>query len=363
MPEPAFKRVEEVFHQAVALPLPERPALLDAACAGDAELRSAVEALLRVDAEAADIFSHSQIDRVARGARQWAPTLPAPDAGGAASDSGRLPQVPGYEMLRVLGRGGMGVVYLAKHMALERLVALKMLPNTAVAPEQLDRFRIEALAVARLEHPNVVPIYDIREFAGHPYFTMEYVAGPDLAALLDGRPLEVTAVVRLMETLARAAHAVHQVGIIHRDLKPANVLFALDRAIAADAADAKVGGARLDQLIPKLSDFGIAMDQTAKRRITQTGVAMGTPCYMAPEQVRGTRSGVGPCADVYALGSILYELLTGRPPFDAATPIEIIAQLLNQEPLSPARLRPRLPTDLVTICLKCLEKSPRRRYA
>jgi serine/threonine protein kinase len=349
MPKPPLKRIEELFNQTVALPLEQRSAALDAACGGDAELRAAVETLLRHHGEATDVLRDGPVAREAFAARKITVAEP-------------LPPIPEYEVLRELGHGGMGVVYLARHLPLRRLVALKRLPTLPATDEQLARFRLEAEALARLQHPNIVPIYHIGEFEGHPYFTMEYIAGPSLAVLMDERPQDVTASARLLEVLARAVHAVHECGIIHRDLKPANVLFAFSSDPEGNS-DALPSRSRLNEAVPKITDFGLAKDRTSPRHLTQAGVIMGTPCYMAPEQVRNRRGGVGPAADIYALGSILYQLLTGRPPFDAATPIEIIAQLLNREPLSPAQLRPRLPRDLVTICLKCLEKSPFLRYA
>jgi WD40 repeat protein len=354
MPKPALKQVEELFHQAVALSPELRHTYLDEVCAGNAELRAAVETLLRHDADNTDIFQAGPMARHAQEARQNAPTLPAATTGQGAA----LPEIPEYEMVRQLGRGGMGTVYLARHIPLKRLVALKMLTAGPATAEQLARFRIEAEALARLQHPNVVPIYDIGQFQGYPYFTMEYIAGPSLADMLDGRPQDVASSARLVEVLARAVHAVHQCGIIHRDIKPANILFSRDSSGSALPEES-----RLIEGTPKISDFGLAKDQTSPHRFTLAGVIMGTPCYMAPEQVRNREGSIRPAADTYALGSLLYELLTGRPAFDAATPIEIIAQLLHEEPLSPARLRPRLPADIVTICLKCLEKSPRRRYA
>jgi serine/threonine protein kinase len=218
MPEPPLKRLEELFHQAVALPADQRPAFLDAACAGNADLRAAVETLLSHDATGP---IRGPIAGEPGGAGP-APTLPAR----THAPSSPYPQVPGYEVVQVLGRGGMGVVYLARHVPLNRLVALKMLSDVRAGGEQVARFRGEAEALARLRHPNVVPIYDVGEFEGRPYFTMEFVAGPSLASVLDGRPQDVTDSARLVETLARAAHAVHQCGIVHRDLKPANVLLA-----------------------------------------------------------------------------------------------------------------------------------------
>jgi serine/threonine protein kinase/WD40 repeat protein len=366
MPEPPLKRLEELFHRAAALPPDQRPTYLSEACAGDADLRAAVEDLLRLDVTGT---IPSPVSRRPGQESVSATTILPSGASGPTAPAG-LPQVPGYELLRVLGHGGMGVVYLARHVALDRRVALKMLSDVRATPEQVVRFRGEAEALARLQHPNVVPIYDVGEFEGHPYFTMEYVAGPSLAALLDGRPQDVVASARLVETLARAAHAVHQCGIVHRDLKPANVLLQTTEHTEdtekrqKDPSSSSVSSVcSVVSCCPKITDFGIARDRAAARRLTEAGAVMGTPGYMAPEQVDHAPGAVGPGADVYALGSILYEMLTGRPPFDGETPLETIAQLVNQEPLSPARLRPRLPADLVTVCLKCLEKSPHRRYA
>jgi WD40 repeat protein len=358
MPGPPLKRVEELFHQAAALPPDLRPGFLGEACGGDDALREAVETLLRHDGDATDLLGAGPLAREADQVRQLDPTRPMP--GGAALPPTALPQIPDYEVRRVLGRGGMGVVYLAFHVPLKRLVALKTLPDTPVTPGHLARFRTEAEALARLQHPNVVPIYEVGEWQGHPYFTMEYVAGPALADLLDGRPQDSDDAAALVEVLARAVHADHQCGIVHRDINPANVLLASG---GRQPPDTRSGSLRppLAEYTPKLTDFGVAKDLASSSRLTLTGTAVGTPSYMAPEQVRGGT--VGPAADVYALGSVLYELLTGRPPFDAPTAVEVIAQLTHEEPLAPSRLRPRLPRDLETICLKCLEKSPRRRYA
>jgi serine/threonine protein kinase len=341
MPRPAWKRVEELFHQAVELPPGERAAFLDRACAGDADLRAAVEELLR----------HDRDDDTAR-------FLPSPVArpAAAARQAERLPHIPGYVLLEELGRGGMGVVYKARQTSLGRLVALKMLlPGPPATPEQLARFRTEAEALARLHHPNIVPIYEVGEHEGQPYFTMEYVPGPSLGHFVASKPQEFSAAARLVEVLARAMQAAHLSGIVHRDLKPANVLLS-----PAGGPDSPVS---LGVYEPRITDFGLAKDLAAGRKVTLSGMTMGTPSYMAPEQARGGGSEVGPAADVFSLGAILYELLTGRPPFDAATPAETVAQLLGEDPLPPSRLRPGLPRDLATICLKCLEKSPRRRFA
>jgi serine/threonine-protein kinase len=249
------------------------------------------------------------------------------------------------ELLRELGRGGMGVVYLARQTKLDRLVALKVIrAGEHSSGEERRRFDGEARAVARLQHPHIVQIFDLGEVGGCPYFAMEYVEGLSLARGLVGTPWPARQAAALVEVLARAMHYAHGQGIVHRDLKPANVLLTADGT-------------------PKVSDFGLAKCLDGHGASTQTGTAMGTPSYMAPEQAASKARRVGPAADVYALGAILYELLTGRPPFRAETAVETALQVLNEEPVRPGRLRPGLPRDLETVCLKCLEKDPRRRFA
>ena len=369
MAKPSIQQVEELFHHAATLAPGERAAFLDGACPGDPELRAAVEELLQNDTEQGDThtFLVSPLADAAAACRSDAPTRPSSPAVVPADTP--WPRIPGYQLLAELGRGGIGVVYLARQANLNRLVALKMLlPATLAWPEHQERFRNEAEALARLNHPNIVPIFEVGTAAGQPFFTMEYVPGPSLARVLNGQPQEPSAAARLLEILARTIHTIHQRGIIHRDLKPANVLL---QPVGAGRQEAEPKPSSVDlsllpppaSLIPKVTDFGLAKDLAAPRKLTQTGAALGTPAYMAPEQVRNVRGGVGRAADIYALGSILYEMLTGRPPFLAETLAETWTQLLNEEPLPPARLRPRLPRDLATICLKCLEKSPRQRYA
>lgn len=374
MGKPTFKHLEKLFHEAVALSGNERSAFLDAACAADADLRQAVEDLLRhAGTETTDKVLVSPVAFMAAQLRADAPTLPAPDAI-VRSEVGPAPSgIPGYEILEELGRGGMGVVYKARQSKLNRIVALKMLlPHDTPAPETLARFRTEMATLAKLQHPNIIVIYDIGEYQGRPYFTMEYVAGPGLDRLLQGRPQDMSASARLIETLARTIHAVHQQGIIHRDLKPANVLFQRNAEVPLDTTGQNsrnvatpVHSAFLTSrsFSPKITDFGLAKDQAASLKITQTGVTMGTPVYMAPEQARSAFGPVGPGTDIYALGSILYEMLTGRPPFEAESTADVLNRLLHDEPVSPERLRPKLPPDLVTICMKCLEKIPSKRYA
>jgi tetratricopeptide (TPR) repeat protein len=268
-----------------------------------------------------------------------------PRSGGSGSSVPPRPEVPGYEILGELGRGGMGIVYKARELAADRIVALKMiLAGGHADPEDLVRFRIEAEAVCRLQHANIVQVHEISEHNGLPYFSLEYCSGGSLADTLDGTPLPAERAARLIEPLARAIQAAFQQGIIHRDLKPANVLL-------ADSGE------------PKITDFGLAKRLDAATVHTQTGAVMGTPSYMSPEQAAGRTKELGPATDIYGLGAILYELLTGRPPFKAATAMETMQQVVKQEPASPRLLQPTTPRDLETICLKCLQKEPRKRYA
>jgi serine/threonine-protein kinase len=277
-----------------------------------------------------------------------------------ASGSGAPPRfaVPGYEILDVLDRGGMGIVYRARQVALKRVVALKMiLAGPHAGPAQRARFRTEAEALARLRHPNIVQIYEVGEVEDRPFFAMEYVEGGTLADRLAGTPLPSRSAAELTETLARAVDYAHQQGIVHRDLKPANIL--LQQEPGADASSPGFS--------PRISDFGLARivdaTESAGGCRTSSGAILGTPSYLAPEQAEGKPGTVGPAADVYALGAILYELLTGRPPFQGETTLDTLEQVRLQEPVPPRRLQPKVPRDLETICLKCLEKEPYRRYA
>jgi serine/threonine-protein kinase len=255
-----------------------------------------------------------------------------------------LPEVPGYRMEALLGRGGMGVVYRAWHLRLNRAVALKMLlAGPCARPEELERFLREAEAVAALRHPNIVQVYDVGDVDGRPYFTMEFIEGGNLGEQIQGVPQPARQGAALVATLADAIHAAHQNGIVHRDLKPGNILLTADGT-------------------PKVTDFGLARRLQGEGGLTLSGVPMGTPSYMAPEQARGNKGAVGPATDVYALGAILYELLTGRPPFRAESATATLQQVVADEPVPPARLNPRVPRDLQTICLKCLYKESHKRY-
>jgi eukaryotic-like serine/threonine-protein kinase len=279
-------------------------------------------------------------------ARPRVPRRPA-DPSEASANEGTfdpsLPAVDGYDILAELGYGGMGVVYKARHRRLNRLVALKMIRAGSLArPEDRERFRIEAEVVAKLRHPNIIQIYDIGEVGGLPFVALELLEGGGLDASLGGNPQPGRPSARMVATLARAVHAAHQAGVVHRDLKPSNVLFARDGT-------------------PKITDFGLAK-HLEEDGPTETGQVLGSPCYIPPEQARGEAKDVGPAADVHALGAILYEMLTGRPPFKGTTPLETVIQVLDQEPVPPSQLQCQVPRDLETICLKCLAKQPHRRY-
>jgi hypothetical protein len=253
--------------------------------------------------------------------------------------------VPGYVIEGVLGQGGMGIVYKARHLALKRMVALKMmLAGGHALPEQRDRFKSEAEAVARLQHVNIVQIHEVGEHQGLPFCALEFVSGGSLARKLSRRPLPASESARLLEALAQAMHLAHSRGIVHRDLKPGNVLLAEDGT-------------------PKISDFGLAKKLDEDSGQTQAGQVLGTPSYMAPEQAEGRTHRVGPPADVWALGAILYECLTGRPPFLGETALETLLQVRSQDPQPPHVRNPAVPRDLEVICLKCLHKEPEKRYA
>jgi serine/threonine-protein kinase len=252
-----------------------------------------------------------------------------------------------YELLEELGRGGMGVVYRARQRSLDRIVALKMILRGELAtPEDLARFQTEAQAAANLEHPSIVPVYNAGEHEGQAYFSMRLVEGQTLAAVLTRGPLQPRDAARYLAALARAVHYAHEHGILHRDLKPSNIL--------------------LDQNDhPHITDFGLAKrvsGETPAAGRTATGAIVGTPAYMAPEQVSNRRGVLSPVSDVYSLGVILYEMLTGRPPFQAATPVDTLLLVLDQDPVPPRLLNRGVDADLEMICLKCIQKEPELRY-
>jgi WD40 repeat protein len=270
------------------------------------------------------------------------PTLP-PDSATGSADPARQ-KVRGYEILSELGRGGMGVVYKARQVGLDRVVALKMiLGGSHTDPATLARFQAEALAIAKLQHPNIVQIYETGQQEDLPYLSLEYVDGGSLDLRLADRPMPPREAAELVKTLAHAVHAAHQAGVIHRDLKPANVLLTTSG-------------------VPKITDFGLAKTLGDDRGQTASGAILGTPSYMAPEQAGGRRREITRAVDVYALGAILYELLTGRPPFQAETQLDTLLLVVSEEVTPPSDLRKAVPRELEAICLKCLQKQPQNRY-
>jgi tetratricopeptide (TPR) repeat protein len=265
-----------------------------------------------------------------------------------------LSDIPGYHLLEVIGRGGSSIVFRAHDQKLRRAVAIKVLRSRAGVVDR-ERFQREATALASLRHPNITRAHGAGETNERPYLVMEHIAGGSLGRQIAGQPQAPHAAARLIRQLADAIDAAHAAGFVHRDLKPSNVL--LDRHFG----QAETAG--LDRFVPKVTDLGIVKDLNCDDDITKTRDFLGTPSYMAPEQVRGSGQNVDCRTDIYALGAVLYELLTGRPPFRAGSPFDTMLQVKHDEPVPPSELCPKLPRDLETICLKCLEKDPGRRYS
>jgi serine/threonine-protein kinase len=272
------------------------------------------------------------------------PTRPC-SAPGGRSEVDPHATIGDYELIEEIARGGMGVVFRARHKGLKRLVALKMILSGQMAThEERQRFLREAELAANLDHPNIVPIYEVDEHEDRPFFSMKLIEGESLSRQVARFVQDPAAAARMVAILARAVHYAHGQGFLHCDLKPSNVLI-----------DTRGR--------PYLTDFGLARRTGVESSLSISGAILGTPSYMAPEQATGSRAGLGPATDVYGLGAILYELLTGRPPFRAPSIMETIVQVLERDPAPPRELRPEVPRALESICLKCLEKSPRDRYA
>jgi tetratricopeptide (TPR) repeat protein len=331
------------------------------------------------DARIRDLDAATLAPRDSPATSSEAQTIPPDAATSKGAAAIPPPSIPGYDILGELGRGGMGVVYKARQQGLKRLVALKMILTGAHAgPAELARFRGEAEAVAKLQHPNIVQVYEVGETDGIPFFSLEFVDGGCLADQLQGMPQVPRLAAQLVQVLANAIHCAHQHGIVHRDMKPANILLQKEEASgketmvrssiwsttlhALSSSNQRAGspGVPLPYGNPKITDFGLAKPVEGDSGLTKSGAIVGTPSYMAPEQADNKQ--VGPLADVYALGAILYEMLTGRPPFRASTPLDTVLLLITEDPVPPSRLQPKLPRDLETICLKCLEKDQRKRY-
>ena len=341
----AAQEVDEASFEALAAyldDLQQGRAVDAAALAQDRpELGSALRCL-----QALEQFAQApQLDEPPRPADET-PTVALTDTTPAPSPANESVRTFGqYELLGELGRGGMGVVYRARQKKLDRTVALKMvLASQLASSQQLRRFEAEGRAAASLRHANIVRLLDSGHVEGQPYLAMDYIAGQNLARRLQQGPLELEAAVQLVCDVARAVDYLHKQGIVHRDVKPSNIL--LD-----------------EEGQPYLTDFGLAKLLAADSQLTGTGVAAGTPSYMAPEQAAGQPDDVTPLCDVYSLGAVLYELIAGRPPFQAASAIDVLIQVLESEPVNPRHLNPKIPRALATICLKCLEKQPAARYA
>jgi hypothetical protein len=258
-----------------------------------------------------------------------------------------LPVVPGLEILSLLGRGGMGIVYKARQLALDRIVAVKQIIPRAggLCDEDLSRFQIEAQAIGKLHHPHVVQVYEVGETQGAPYLLLEFIDGGTLTQRLQGKPQPARWSAEVIRDVAGAVQAVHESGLLHRDLKPGNILLTTAGT-------------------PKITDFGLTKRlEDSSAGLTQSGAIVGTPMYMAPEQAAGKTRELSPAIDIYALGAILYEMLTGRPPFQGETTMDTVFQVVHGDTIAPRRFRANIPRDLETICLKCLQKDRTRRYA
>lgn len=334
--QPEFDLLDDYLQQLQAGQQPDREALLSE----HPGLASALECL-----EALENMAPPSAEMAAADAARAHQAIASQDSAEAETPLVHVPRDFGsYELLEEIGRGGMGVVYKARQKGLDRVVAVKMiLASFLASPEHVRRFQVEAKAAAGLRHPNIVHIHDVGQFHGQHYFTMEYVEGQSLAERIARGPLEPDAAARLLETVARAVGHLHQHGIVHRDLKPSNILLDVEG-------------------LPYVTDFGLAKVFQPGSEMTATGVIAGTPSYMSPEQATGHGGQIGPGSDVYSLGAVLYELLTGQPPFREENPLDTLVQVLDVEPTLPRQLNPRIPRALELICLKCLAKSADDRY-
>jgi TolB-like protein/predicted Ser/Thr protein kinase len=335
--ETELKKIEAIFHSALECEPDKLSTFLDSACAGDESLRRKVEALLKSYQQATDFIESPP--------RALAAKVVKSEAAQPTSPIGRT--IGDYEIIELIGRGGQGVVYRARQKGLNRTVALKIIGLGQWATEaHLKRFRLEAAAAARLDHPCIVPIYEVGEYEGACYFSMKFIEGAQLNEVAERQSMSLRDAAELIAKLARTIHHAHEHGILHRDIKPGNILI-------------DVKGE------PHLTDFGLARLVETESTVTRTLEVLGTPSYMAPEQAAGNNpatAGLTSATDVYGIGAVLYQLLTGHPPFAGGTTYETIKLLLETEPRQPRLLNRKIDRDLSTICLKCLEKDPHRRY-
>ncbi len=352
---------EALFHLALEKSPDERGDFLDDACTGNAAMRERVEVLLQAHHASGSFLDRPPYAGVAameetldlpdlspqrRDSAAQAETLPLASPASAAPALGtNVRYVGDYELLAEIARGGMGVVYKARQVSLDRIVAVKMILAEQFATQaDLDRFYSEAQAAAQLDHPNIVPVFEVGEYEGQHYFSMGYVDGRSLAARLAKGPLPPREAAELVATVAEAVEYGHRQGVIHRDIKPSNILI-----------DSRGR--------PRVTDFGVAKRIGSGSDLTATGQVLGTPSYMPPEQAAGQIRAIGPPANVYAFGATLYATLTGRPPFQSATQVETLKQVIEREPVALRQLNAAVPRNLETIVLKCLEKPIPRRYA
>ena len=326
-------KAEDIFLAALDKKVPaERQAYLDSACRDDADLRAQLEGLLHSHQAAGSFLDAPLFDSP--------PTIDQP----VVETGAKIRNFGDYELLEEIAVGGMGIVYKARQVSLSRIVAVKMILKGKLATEEdIQRFRAEAEAAGNLQHPAIVAIHEVGLHEGQHYFSMDFVDGQSLAQLPREQALTARQAAEYVRDAAEAVHYAHQQGTLHRDLKPSNIL--IDR-----------------QGRVRITDFGLAKRIEGNSDLTLTGQILGTPSYMPPEQASGKRSLVGAASDIYSLGAVLYELLTGRPPFRGESPVETLRQVESLDPVSPRLLNPAVPRDLETICLKCLEKEPHKRY-
>lgn len=347
------KTPEDIFNRALQIPSREsRQRFLAVSCAGDSGLRKRVDAMLRAN-ELADGRNkrpahHAEGEHESTDPAELEETLPPRQERFPhyAPSVDQLPRSFGdYELLEKIAHGGMGVVYKARQSSLNRIVAIKMiLAGQIASADEVRRFYLEAEAAAKLDHPGIVPVFDVGCCCGQHFFSMGFVDGESLADVLKKGPLPPRVAASYVRKISLAVQAAHEMGVIHRDLKPGNVLMDAD-------------------MEPRVTDFGLAKQVDAGSNLTATGMVIGTPSYMPPEQASGRLDQIDATADVYSLGAILYALLTGRPPFEADTQVETLMQVLEEEPVAPRRVVSLVPKDLEAVCLQCLEKTPAERYS